>query len=347
MRTPLARPVILVYGFLIFNCILAMAASGPQTAWNVFTLPNPQITPNWRSYAPPGCQSDPDACAQDQRFWEQWNFSNFQSAIDASFAAVSSMGKYQGVMMIVPLGDTSAYWSNIQLMYKSASRHGVQFEAVVFPKWKYGPEYCYLYKTGAPSGCQLASGTTAAVAYRKLIKLMNFVQNLSGTTCTVGSYHRRFAVWYGWSGFFPGYTILKIFWQSLPTNASLSGCNLRASYITWLDTPFSGNTDVQQLQKYVLTQLKLPYWVNTELYSVAQLQQYYSTYTPYQTIITGYWGATDIASWAQGVCANWNTALHPARLGTWTFYDPDFQYAESYRAYINDSMAAIGSICTY
>jgi len=347
MRTPFVRLLAFVSALLSLNSIFAMAATGPQTAWSVFTLPNPQITPGWRTYAPADCQSDPDACAQDQRFWEQWDFRNFQTAIDASFAAVSSMGQYQGVMMLLPLGDTSAYWSNIQLTYKSASSHGVQFEAVVFPKWKYGPEYCYLYRSNAPSGCQLVSGTTGAVAYQKMIRLMNFVQNLSGTTCTTGRFHRRFAVWYGWSGFFPGYDTLKNFWQSLPTSASLSGCNLRAAYITWLDTHFSGNTDVQQLQSYVLKQLRLPYWVNTELYSSAQLEQFYSTYAPYQTIITGYWGASNITTWAEGMCVNWNTARQPARLGAWTFYDPDFQNAESYRAYINDSMAVISSICTY
>jgi hypothetical protein len=337
---------VLVSTVLIFICVAATAATGPQTAWNVFTLPNPQITPNWRTYAPLACQSDPDACATDHRFWEQWNFSNFQTAIDSSFAAVHSMGKYQGVMMIPPLGDTTIYWNNIQLIYKSAAIHSVQLQLDVFPKWKYGPEYCYLYKSGAPAGCKVVSGTTNAVAYQNLLRLMKFVQTLSGS-CTAGSYHRRLAVWYGWSNFSPGYSGLKNFWQSLPTNASSSGCNLQAAYITWLDTGYSGATEVQKLQKYVATQLKLPYWVNTELYSTAQLQQYDTTYAPYQTIITGYWGAGDIASWARGMCANWNNGLHPARLGAWTFYDPDLSNSESYRSYINGTMATIGSICTY
>jgi len=31
-------------------------------------LPNPEVTPNWRTYAPTDCQSNPDACAQDNRF---------------------------------------------------------------------------------------------------------------------------------------------------------------------------------------------------------------------------------------------------------------------------------------
>ena len=46
-----------------------------------------------------------------------------------------------------------------------------------------------------------------------------------------------------------------------------------------------------------MTQLKRAYWVNTELYSTAQLKAHYKTYSPYQTIITGYWGASDAASW--------------------------------------------------
>src|SRR5581483_2964923 len=141
MRTPPVRVLVVVSSLLIFTCVAALAASGPQTAWNVFTLPNPQITPGWRTYAPSACQSNPDACAGDNRFWEQWSFSNFQSAIDSSFAAVNSMGKYHGVMMILPLGDTPTYWSNIRLLYNSAANLGVQLEVVVFPKWKYGAEY--------------------------------------------------------------------------------------------------------------------------------------------------------------------------------------------------------------
>ena len=87
--------------------------------------------------------------------------------------------------------------------------------------------------------------------------------------------------------------------------------------------------------------------MNTELYSTSQIQQYQTTYSPYQTIITGYWGASDIASWAQGMCAAWNAALHPASMGVWTFYDRDVPNYEDYRSYINGSMAVIGSICAY
>ena len=86
-------------------------------------------------------------------------------------------------------------------------------------------------------------------------------------------------------------------------------CNFQASYITWLDSGFAGTPEVQQLQKYVIGSLHRHYWVNTELYSSSQIQQYQTMYAPYQTIITGYWGAADAASWAQGMCAAWNTAL--------------------------------------
>jgi hypothetical protein len=175
---------------------------------------------------------------------------------------------------------------------------------------------------------------------------MKFVQTLSGA-CAAGTYNRRMAVWYGWNGFSPGYTPLKNFWQSLPTNDASSGCNLQASYITWLDTPYSGAPEIKRLQNYVSTQFKRAYWVNTELYSTAQLQTYYKTYSPYQTIITGYWGASDITNWGQGICTKWKTASMPTRLGAWTFYDPDLPNPESYRSYINGSMATIGLICTY
>src|SRR5215831_20360137 len=189
MRTLWVRLLVVVSTILTLICVAAMAATGPTTAWNVFTLPNPQVTPNWRTYAPAACQSDPDACAKDNRFWEQWDFANFQTAIDLSFAAVNALGEYKSIMMILPHGDTSAYWNNIELMYTSATAHGVQLQIVLFPKWKYGAEYCYLYYTSAPSGCQLVSGTTTAVAYQKLLNLMKFVQALSGS-CTTGFYNR-------------------------------------------------------------------------------------------------------------------------------------------------------------
>ncbi len=231
MRTPFVRLVTLVSAILGLAALAAGAANGPQTSWNVFTLPNPQVTPSWRTYASTECQADPDSCAQDNRFWEQWDFTNFQSSIDSSFSAVNTIGKYQTVMVILPLGGTTAYWNNIQIMYNSASAHGVQLQFVLFPKWKYGGEYCYLYKSGAPSACQLVAGTTQALANQKLLNLMNFVQSLSGS-CKSGSYNRQFAIWYGWSDFSPGYTALKNFWQSLPSRASSNKCNLQASYIT-------------------------------------------------------------------------------------------------------------------
>lgn len=330
------------FGIFTLTSVPATASSGPQAAWSLFTLPNPVVTPNWRSYAPTDCAPNPDACAEDHRFWEEWDFTNFASAIDAAFSAVSSQGNYQAVMMLMPLGATPQFWNNIQLMYKSATSYGVALEAVLFPKWKYGSEWCYLYNINAPSGCPTLSGTTTSVAYHQLLKMMKFVQNL-GPTCPNGSFNIPFAIWYGWSKFSPGYTALKSFWQSLPR----SGCNLQASYITWLDTAFAGTSEVQSLQKYVIQRLDRPYWVNTELYSTSQIQQYDATYAPYQTIITGYWGASDTISWAQGMCSQWNTALQPVRLGVWAFYDRNVPPIEEYRSYINNSMAVIASICTY
>ncbi len=343
MRKTLASLCASVFTMLALASGAARAATGPQTAWNVFTLPNPVVTPAWRSYAPASCSSDPDSCAKDNRFWENWDFNAFSSAINASFAVLASKGMYQGVMMIMPLGDTPMFWSNIQIMYRAAASQGVAFQAVLFPKWKYGAEWCYLYNTNAPSTCPIVSGTTTAVAYQKLLKVMNFVQNLSGS-CANGSFNRPFAVWYGWSDFSPGYGVLKNFWQSLSTG----GCNLHAAYITWLDVAFAGTSEVQRLQKYAVNRLNQPYWVNTELYSASQIQQYDTTYAPYQTIVTGYWGATNITSWAEGMCSKWNTASQPVRLGVWTFYDRDIPpNIEQYRSYINDTMAVAGSICAY
>jgi hypothetical protein len=319
----------------------AAAASGPQTAWITLTLPNPQVTPNWRNYAPADCSSDLETCAQDHRFWEEWDFSVFSNAIDASFKAVASEGKYQGVMMLMPLADSNNFRNNIQLVYQAAAKYGLAFEVALFPKWKYGAEWCYLYAEHAPPYCAIVPGTTTAEAYVQLLKMMDFVQKLSGS-CSDKSYNRPFAIWYGWYEFSPGYDALKSFWVSLPAE----GCNLQAAYITWLDQPFAGTPEVQQLQTWV-KQRQRPYWVNTELYSTTALQQYQNTYAPYQTIITGVWNAPNIATWAQVMCGYWTTVAQPTRLGVWTFYDRDLAYQEYYRAYIDGGMAVAGQICSY
>ena len=202
------------------------------------------------------------------------------------------------------------------------------FSSWCFPSGSSAAEYCYLYNSNAPAACPVASGTTTAVAFRKLVSLMNFAQTLSGP-CTAGTYNRKIAVWYGWGDFFARVRRSEELLAISSPKGSSNGCNLQAAYITWLDTPYSGTAEVQQLQKYVVNQLKRPYWVNTELYSAAQIQANYSTYAPYQTIITGYWGASDVTSWAKGMCAHWNTAAQPVRLASWTFYDMDLTSSES------------------
>ena len=315
-------------------------ANGPQTSWMVVTLPNPQVTPAWQQYAPQDCQPDPSVCAEDHRFWEEWDFSAFRDAIDASFTAINTQGRYHGVMLLMPLADSPQFWNNIQLMYNAASAQGLAFQAVVFPKSKYGPEPCYLYNSGAPSDCATVPGTSAAVAYQQLVKTMTFVENL-GQRCDSGQSNRPFAVWYGWDAL-PGYDTLQRFWNSLPT----SGCNLRASYITWLDTMYSDAPEVGQLQSFVVNTLKQEYHVNTELYSDQQIQGSYTRYAPYQTVITGTYGANTTSDWAQGMCAKWKVASQPAALGVWNFGDRDVAPVEQYRALINGSLANVNNICT-
>lgn len=340
MRKALLHLTVSVLPVILVTCAAA-ASSGPQTAWITIALPNPQITPEWRNYAPADCSPSPDDCALDHRFWEEWDFSVFSNAIDASFNTIASEGKYQGVMVLIPLADSSNFWNNIQIVYGAAARYGLALEITVFPKWKYGPEWCYLYTSNAPSNCTMVSGTTTALAYTKLLRTMNFVQRLNGS-CIHQSYNRPFAVWYGWSDLSPGYAVLKNFWLSLPR----LGCNLQAAYITWLDEPFAGTLEVQQLQRWVEAHFQ-QYWVNTELYSMEAMDQYKETYAPYQTIITGVWNASDIAGWARILCGYWMEVGQPPRLGVWTFYDRDVGYQEYYRAYINGGMAAAGEVCSY
>ncbi len=359
---------------LLLACGAAWGQTGPVQAWNVFTLPNESVTPDWHNFAPSDCTSNYDACADDTRFWEEWDFTNdFTKGIGDSFKAVSSLGGYQSVMLLMALGDLyppasspNNFADNVKFMYTNAAANGagIAIEPVLFPKWKYGAEWCYLYPANAPTGyCQIAPGSSTgeALAYKKLLELMDYVQTLGGS-CTsshpgaistaAGRFNSWFAVWYGWSNSDFPYQgrkgrVLKNFWESLPKSGAKSSCNLQASYITWLDSGYAGSPDVRNVQKYVES-LGLPYWVNTELYSDTQIQQYATAYTPYQTVITGFWNAPDAASWAQGMCPKWKTASSPTRLGVWTFadrdVDPPYEY---YRSYINGDMATVGKICTY
>ncbi len=211
----------------------------------------PSAPPSWRAYAPASCLPDPSVCAEDHRFWEEWDFSNFSQAIDASFATIATQGNYYGIMLLMPLADSPVFWNNIQLMFGAAASHNLAFQVVLFPKAKYGianttnanAEFCYLYNVNAPATCQTVPGTTTAVAYQQLLKLMNFVQNL-GDSCASQSFNRPFSIWYGWSTM-PGYAVLSSFWNSLP----IAPCNLQASYITWLDTGYN-DRDVDPIEQY-------------------------------------------------------------------------------------------------
>lgn len=314
-------------------------APGPQTAWMVVTLPNQKVTPGWQAQAPQDCLPDPTVCGQDHRFWEEFDFSAFQSAINASFATIRQQGKYQGVMVLMPLADSPTFWNNISLMFNAANSQGLQFQAVLFPKNEYGGEECYLYPNNAPGDCAVAPGTSTAVAYQQLLKEMTYVENLGGA-CSNGQSNRPFAAWYGWA-VLPGYDTLRNFWTSLPT----SGCNLRASYVTWLDTMYNATPEVAQMQQYVVGTLKQAYHVNTELYSDQQIEGGDHRYAPYQTVITGFPNANDTAGWAAGMCGQWTTAGKPSEMGVWNFSDRDIAPVENYAAVINGSMAAAGAIC--
>jgi hypothetical protein len=366
----------LLPGLLLLICAAAWVQSaaqssttGPTQAWNVFTLPNEKVTPNWKSnkaYIPRKCRNKPDACADDNRFWELWNFNNFSGGIANSFGAVASQGQYQSVMMLMPLGDVtdpSNYFAgNIQLMYSTAKTNGagIGIEVVLFPKWKYGAEWCYLYPSNAPSNsCPTVGANGEALAHQKLLQLMDYVQGLGGVCSTPGTFHSWFAIWYGWTqSEFPYQgnqgQVLKAFWNSLPTSGANSHCNLQASYISWLDSgwgptgdQYVDSPDVHSLQTYVGAQSGKQLYVDTELYSQSQIQKYANAFAN-QTVITGFWNASTINDWARGMCTKWNSASHPDRLGVWTFYDRDVGSSqEYYRSYINDTMAAVGSICTY
>ncbi len=353
----------------------AQTAYGPSQAWNVFTLPNEAVTPNWKSnktYIPRKCRRNPDACANDNRFWDGWDFSSdFAGAISSSFRTVDSVGQYQGVMLLMPLSDVtdpSIYFAqNIRLMYTSAHNDAViPIQAVLFPKWKYGAEWCYLYAANAPSNCQLFNATTGeALAHQKLVQLMDYVQTLPSGGCNVTGkqFNNSFAIWYGWDlSEFPyqgnNGQVLKAFWDSLPQSGTPSRCNLQASYMTWLDSgwyvtgdssgyAFVDSPDVLSLQSHVEDQTKKLY-VDTELYSYDQITTLLNFYHN-QTVVTGTSGTTNVSDWKKDMCTKWGTwASSPSRLGVWTFYDRDVGTQEQYHAYFpgqTPSMAVISQIC--
>ncbi len=342
---------------LLLGCAAAWAQSGPGQAWNVFTLPNEAVTPNWKSnkaYLPGDCRRKPDACADDHRFWEEWDFKNdFGSgasvnAIDAAFAAVKDKGKYQSVMLQMPLTDAGHFRANFTEMSNAAKAHLVTIQPVLFPKWKYGAEWCYLYPD--PAASNVASScppdpVTGKNAFETLVDIMDFTLGQVG--CPTNGPTLRFAIWYGWStSEFPQQDgtgqILWNFWHHLPTSGPTNkNCNLRDAYITWLDTGYTTDADA-----YAYHYLNPQQWFDTELYSDQQITDGFQVYSPNQTVITGYWNASSIASWATGMCSKWKEASSPAQFGVWTFYDRDVDRPyELYRSYINNQMAVIGSIC--
>lgn len=135
----------------------------PKTTWNVITLPNPQVTPDRRAFAPADCNSTsdpntPDDCSLDHRFWEEWDFSNFSAAIYASMQAIASKGQYSGAVLLMPLDDVgdsttvTTYAQNISLMYQAAKTNDLPSKWLYFPSGR-----------TAPSGATSTSVTLPAV----------------------------------------------------------------------------------------------------------------------------------------------------------------------------------------
>lgn len=326
---------------VLISASSAHAANGPQTSSIVLTLPNPEITPNWQSFAPPECASNPAACALDHRFWELWDLNNFADAIDASFSKIAAQGNYSGFIPILPLGDTPTFQANIALLAQYAAKYGLAFDPSIFPKWKFGAEWCYLYSDSAPAGCPAQDGTSVAVAYVKLVALMGFIQSL-GDSCADGSYNRRVAVWYGWRDASPGFQVLDNFWHSLPN----SPCNHQSAYTIWLDEPFAGVPEIKAFQDHSITDHEGEQWVITELYGARPLDDYAHLYDPYQIVDTGFSGAPSAVEWANRMCVRWRDTLsQPDKLIVWTYFDRDVAPFEHYGALIGQSLADITSIC--
>jgi hypothetical protein len=175
----------------------------------------------------------------------------------------------------------------------------------------------------------------------KILDLMDYVQSL-GDWCADGSYNHRFAVWYGWRDFSPGFDVLDNFWTSLPT----SPCNHQAGYTTWLDEPYAGAPEIKPFQDHVVNDYQTELWVITELYSAASLNTYGQFYAPYQIVDTGFSSAPSLDDWARGLCSKWRDSLSaPDRLVVWTYFDRDVPPIERYAALIGQNLADITSVC--
>lgn len=327
----------------------ATSQSGIQTGWIVVTLPNPEVTPDWRAVAPPECAGSEDQlrqCANNHQFWDLWDFTNFADAIDAVFERIAAQGQYTGVIPLITLGDTPAYWNNIHLMHAAAVSHGLAFAPVIFPKWKWGAEWCYLYPTAAPASCDVDSQTGAAVAYEKMMDLMDFVQNLDGG-CPPEAFNDPFAIWYGWDpAFRPGFGVIQDFWHALPA----SPCNHQAAYALWADDPFVADADsripeVGQLQTHIVSDHQQPFWVRTELYGGHVTLFNSQRYSPYQVVVTGIWAASDAGAWASALCDKWTSIAQPSLLAVWTYFDRDTGADERYGALAGGNLADITAIC--
>ena len=144
-----------------------------------------------------------------------------------------------------------------------------------------------------------------------------------------------------WNDFSPGFDGVHLFWHSLPDTP----CNHQSAYLTWLDTPYTATSEIEQLQAHVVNAHGLPFWVITELYSQSQLMAGSTLYSPYQIVVTGVSGAASVTDWSSGMCLKWIWASQPTWLGVWTYFDRDVEPLERYHALIDGSLGDATSLC--
>jgi len=238
-------------------------------------------------------------------FYTKSDLEAYREAIRNDFRKISS--EYNFVILVVPLSDSQLFKANARLIDEVASQEGLGVLYAVFPKWDYGPEYDYL-KPGSRVNTVFVS-------------VARFLTNLSST---IGV-----AVWYGWKGRNMDPEELERFYLSLTPD-------LRQRIWLWLDQPF-----VEEAYRSGIIKKadELNMTVVTELYSPSMLAAYQNV-ARRQMIVTGYWNASSVEEWVDGMRRKLELVRTPGRiLGVWIFWDVNDGSGEAYRAYIEGKLA--------
>lgn len=248
-----------------------------------YILPSRVCDPRWR-----------ESYGDRIYFYVYEDLNSYKEFIREDFDLISRV--YNTLIVVVPAEDRELFYSNLRLLDSLASEKSLKIFWAIFPKWKYGAEWDYLYP-----------GTRMN---KLLLEVMSYLSNLNSTWLI--------AVWYGWRDRADPREVIS-FYESLPEK-------LKPFYALWLDQPY-----VEVARGLVEHDPK--FLTVTELYSEAAISAY-SGMLKRQMIVTGYYGARSPEDWLSGISRKLSLVKGFNRyLGVWIYYDLNDGHGEEYATF--------------